>query len=486
MLKKYSRKILYNLFFIFYAWLIIYFLKFKDYHGLIWFSFVPVFYYIYNSSISNKTIKLELFSFSLTFMVSYLYGFTEINTELYILIYLFMGTWLYLVLYLSYETIGSNFYLPVVVWVLFEKILIDFLPFYSMSLFTVNGTYFKQFASLFGTSGITFIIILFNLLITRFIIKKDNLKDVLFFGLIFCLIISYGYFYLEYENRQNYESKQISIVQTALNNEDKDYYFGGPVEARELMLFYEDLLENKKSDIIIFPEATIKKDKSADAERLFKNFPDILNEELPKLSKRFNSDLIVGVTDSPSKKGDIIDNYLVYYNKTEKDYVYRYNKRLMVPQYETSFKNYVKRFFEEKNTDFKKYKMLICYEGLFENLMKKDLKNNGAILVLSNNNMLGKNKLPDEMLKLYILRSISFKKNIVVADNWGYSVIINQNGIIKGILDKYTREVLTGKINIINNQSFYYKYGYLFWYFNILILFYELKKSKNYHLTNKI
>jgi apolipoprotein N-acyltransferase len=158
----------------------------------------------------------------------------------------------------------------------------------------------------------------------------------------------------------------------------------------------------------------------------------------------------------------------------------------MVPQYETSFKNYVKRFFEEKNTDFKKYKMLICYEGLFENLMKKDLKNNGAILVLSNNNMLGKNKLPDEMLKLYILRSISFKKNIVVADNWGYSVIINQNGIIKGILDKYTREVLTGKINIINNQSFYYKYGYLFWYFNILILFYELKKSKNYHLTNKI
>ncbi|MFW5891118.1 MAG: nitrilase-related carbon-nitrogen hydrolase [bacterium] len=477
-IKEISKKFLYSLFFVFYAWLIMYFLKFKDYHSLIWFSFVPVFYYIYYNSVSNKKIKIELFCFSLTFMVSYLFGFTEINRNLYVLIYLFAASWLYLVLFLSYKAIKINFYLPAIIFVLLEKILLDFLPFYSVSLFTVNGVYIKQFASLFGTSGITFVIVLFNLLITRLIIRKDNLKDVLFFTIILCLIISYGYFYINYENNQDYINQKALIVQTALTNEDKDYYFGGPLEIMELMVFYEELIGNEEADIILLPEASIKRDRIIENKGLFEDFPNILQEELPRLSRKIESDMIIGITDYPVEQGDIIDNYLLYYDNEKENYIYKYNKELMVPQYETSFKNYFMGFTTKENKNFKKYKTLICYEGLFENLMKQELKDNGAIFVLSNNNMLGKNKLPDEMLKFYILRSISLKRNIVVADNWGYSVMINQNGEIVSILDKYSRGKLTGNISLIYDQSFYYKHGYLFIYLNMIILIYVLKKSK--------
>ncbi|MFW5795068.1 MAG: nitrilase-related carbon-nitrogen hydrolase [Bacillota bacterium] len=462
-----------------------YFLKFKDYHSLIWFSFVPVFYYIYDSSISNKNIKIELFCFSLTFMVSYLFGFTQIDRNLYILIYLFTASWLYLVLFLSYKTIKINFYLPAIIFVLLEKILIDFLPFYSMSLFTVNSEYLKQFASLFGTSGITFLIVLCNLLITRFIIRKDNLKDVLVFMLIFCLTIGYGYFYIDYENNQNYINKKVAVVQTALSNEDKDYYFGGPIEVGELMTLYRELLKNTESDLVLLPEASIKEDKVVESKKIFKDFPDMLGQELPNLSRDIGSDLIFGVTDVPTKNGDIIDNYLLYYDNEKKEYIYKYNKELMIPQYETSFKNYFMGFIKKDNTNFKKYKTLICYEGLFENLMRNNLEDNGAIFVLSNNNMLGENKLPDEMLKFYILRAISLKRYVVVADNWGYSAIINQNGRIMGILDKYNADLLTGDINLINKSSFYYRYGYLFWYLNIFILAYILKKSPKKPSSNQ-
>jgi len=452
-----------------YSFLLIYSLKFLNNDFLVWGGFVPLFYFIYIKSKDKIPIKLELFVFSLVFMITFLFGFTNISPRLYGLIYLTLTVLMFLNLYLSYLSIRKNFYLPVLIWLVFEKFLIEFLPFYSTALFTANGFYIKQLASLFGTLGITFIIILFNLVITKFIIKKNNVWEIAVIFLIISLIFGYGHYYLKNSNFQHYNMKKVIIAQTKLDNSQKEYFFNGPLETKEYISFIDKQIPDKETDLIILPEVSIWQDTIKKMSNFFKNMPEVINKEIPKLAQKYDADILFGVRNNPKNKGDKLGNYLLYYDVEKEKYVYKYEKEMLIPAYETSFKNYFKGYFKNKSKEFK-YKTLICYEGLFEPLIKNNLEQSKAIMVLSNNMLLGKNKLPNEMLKLYILRAISFNRNIVISDNWGYTVIINKNGQIINFLNKYERSTLIGNFKEIEKKSFYFKEGRFLWIIIFIVL----------------
>ena len=452
-----------------YSFLLMYSLKFLNNHLLAWGGFVPLFYFICIKSKNKIPVKLELFTFSLVFMVTFLFGFTNISPRLYVVIYLTLAVLMFSNLYLFYLSISKNFYLPVLIWLVFEKFLIEFLPLYSTAFFTVNGFYIKQFASIFGTLGITFIIILFNLVITKFIIEKDNFLEVIAMFLIIVLVFGYGFLYIDKSKSIKYNKKSVTMVQTKLDNNKKEYYFNGPLEAKEYVSFIDKQIPDKETDLIILPEVSVWQDTLKEMSGFFEDMPNIIDQEIPELAHKYNSDVLFGVRDDSENKEDKLKNYLLYYDIEKEKYVHKYEKEMLIPAYETSFKNYFKGYFKNNSKKFK-YKTLICYEGLFEPLMRKGLEQNKAIMVLSNNMLLGKNKLPDEMLKFYILRAISFNKNVVVSDNWGYTVIINEHGQIKEFLNKYERNSLTGSFKEIEKKSFYFNTGYLLWWIVYLTL----------------
>jgi len=58
-----------------------YFLKFQNYHSIIWFAFVPLFYFMYLNV--NKNIKLELYFFSLIQIIMFLYGLFVVKSIIY-------------------------------------------------------------------------------------------------------------------------------------------------------------------------------------------------------------------------------------------------------------------------------------------------------------------------------------------------------------------------------------------------------------------
>jgi len=139
---------------------------------------------------------------------------------------------------------------------------------------------------------------------------------------------------------------------------------------------------------------------------LFESDLDLMNKNFPNIAKNKKTDLIFGVKDISKVKDKKLENYLLYYDHIKEKYVYRYDKRLMVPKYESAFKYYFKNYFKKHENGKFKYKTLICYEGLFEHLYWNNLEDKKIIFLLSNNHMLLKNKLPDNMihyLKINIL-----------------------------------------------------------------------------------
>ena len=471
------KKIIHTIFMMLYSYVIMYFLKFQNNNYLIWFVFVPLFYFMYISRQQNENIKLELFMFSLIQIIMFLNGLFVVKSVIYVTTYILFALIMGSFLYISYLTIEINFYLPAVIWVLFEKFLIDFLPFYSISFYVLNGKYLKQFASVFGNIGITFVIILVNLALTKFIIKKNNYKEILAIILIIFVILTYGYFYIDYQKGTENNIKKVAVLQTSLKNEDKEYYFNGPLEIKEYLNFIKEMIPQEDVDIIAMPEVSLWEDTLNKTYDVFESDLDLIGKNFPEISQNKQSDLIFGVKSTTENINKELENYLLYYDYKKEKYMHRYDKRLLVPKYESTFKYYFKNYFNKnKENDFK-YKTLICYEGLFEHLYWDNLENKSLIFLLSNNHMLQKNKLPDEMLKYYTFRAIMFNRNMIIADNWGYSAIIDRNGKVKKI-KKYNQNVLMGSVNETLKSSYYYQYGHWFWLVSALFLLIILIKEE--------
>ena len=114
----------------------------------------------------------------------------------------------------------------------------------------------------------------------------------------------------------------------------------------------------------------------------------------------------------------------------------------------------------------------ICFDIAFSNTVRKMNKSSFLMINVSNDTWFGDSIGPYQHLNIARIRSIENNRWTIRATNDGISAIINNKGTIVDKLNKGETGILESKIKLINSNSIYNKFGYLFTYFySFIILF---------------
>ncbi|OGI22026.1 MAG: apolipoprotein N-acyltransferase [Candidatus Melainabacteria bacterium RIFOXYA12_FULL_32_12] len=201
--------------------------------------------------------------------------------------------------------------------------------------------------------------------------------------------------------------------------------------------------------------------------------------ELETIAKNQNKTIILGTVDVTFENKKLIPtNSAIVLDKTlQTNENSIYDKQRLVPFGEyTPFSNilpdYLKRFTSTAgktdfykgntikviNTSFGNVAPNICYEMIFPDLIKSQIKNNANILVgLSNLSWFRNSIIKEQFVAFSTMRAAEARKPLIFSANTGHSVIINPNGKILRKLPKNSYSSAAISIGYNNEKSFFSK-----------------------------
>ena len=336
-----------------------------------------------------------------------------------------------------------------------------------------------QIADIFGIYGISFLVMMVNALLFIFLQKlrkegvpyKETAVVVLLLG---CSII-YGHYRVIgiEDNLKEWQTLKVGIVQGNIDQAQK----WDPGYREKTVSIYKELSatgfeDANKVELMVWPETATPFYIQSD-ERYFPIINNMVKEQSFYL-----------LTGSPAYREK--DGEYEYFNSAflfspEDKEPGRYDKVHLVP-----FGEYVplKRFlpFVRKMVDGvgdfspgrevvnlsipeSKFGVLICYEAIFPDLVRKFVNKGAGFLVnITNDAWYGKTSAPFQHLAQAAIRSVENRVYLVRAANTGISAFVDPLGRVISESGLFTRETMKGEIRINSNGSktFYTKYGDLF------------------------
>jgi apolipoprotein N-acyltransferase len=123
---------------------------------------------------------------------------------------------------------------------------------------------------------------------------------------------------------------------------------------------------------------------------------------------------------------------------------------------------------------------LICYEVIFPELSHNQ-KNKNLIVNISEDAWFGKTIGPNQHLAKAVFRSIESNTFLVRSANKGFSVFIDNKGVIKKIVNPNESGVIELNVPFINNVQTKYKIDLIFFIllFTCVFIFIIFKKNEN-------
>jgi apolipoprotein N-acyltransferase len=293
-----------------------------------------------------------------------------------------------------------------------------------------NNHIAMQIASIVGIYGMSFFVIVLNLIFFKAIIEK-NKKTFIFYGFLALLPYFFGFFHIKFHEKKFNNSKTINavLVQTSILPEEKNRFvkyqdkFISPIDQWKKILISINQFKDKKIDYIVLPEAAVPYlandcfyplefvrnifinmygdkvkniiDKIDDF--YIEEYKDkfyVSNNYIAKaVSLIFNSKVIIGLEDFEDNKS----YNAAFYFHPKKNRYFRYEKNILVPMGEYIPFAFLRKIAKEKynisgsfeegkgmkvffDEDF--FSISICYEETFNNLMRK-AKNMGAKLFIN-------------------------------------------------------------------------------------------------------
>jgi apolipoprotein N-acyltransferase len=104
--------------------------------------------------------------------------------------------------------------------------------------------------------------------------------------------------------------------------------------------------------------------------------------------------------------------------------------------------------------------VMICYEGIFSDLVRRFVQNGARLMVnMTNDGWFGRTSGPLQHLAMYPFRAVEHRTAVVRAANTGISAFITPRGEIVRRLDLYERGVLTHRVPLREGQTLYTRLG---------------------------
>jgi apolipoprotein N-acyltransferase len=330
-----------------------------------------------------------------------------------------------------------------------------------------------QIADITGVYGVSFLLILCNTLLFLWIVRWRGRKGVplqvtIFTIVLVALAFAYGYWKIKTPLTTD---KKLTIG-VAQGNIEQDVKWDQGFQKETLEIYRKLSLELSKASphLVIWPETAVPA-----------YFPSGtgLDQKVMAIPHQLNTYLLFGSLSS-RKQGEEVKVYnSAYFISPRPRILSRYDKMHLVP-----FGEYVplSSFFPFFNSlvgignitpgeevvvfqlPHGKFGTLICFEVIFPELCRKFVRNGADFMVtITNDAWFGRTSAPYQHLAQATFRSIENRIWLVRAANTGVSAFIDPWGRISTASGLFTREVLTGEIDLKGGKmTFYAQYGDLF------------------------
>ena len=326
-----------------------------------------------------------------------------------------------------------------------------------------------QSASIFGTAGISLMIITINLLLAKGWVEKNKTYALLALGIL-TVQGTYGIIIL---HQPLPTENPISVIGLQGGMGSLSKWEAGINETIDHYKSLSQTAIEKNPDLIILPETAI---------------PTLLTEkilnEFSSMGKNTNTEFLIG--------GFIQDGDTQYNTLIHPETLMRYDKRKLVP-----FGEFVPFdwLFGHENaisagkdtslipTQIGTIGSLICYDTTFPSFTRKSVQEGAEFLVVASND-----SWFEHTPALYqhhnhsILRSIESHRYLVRSANTGISSIINPHGAIIDTIPAYETGMVEGEIYGLTNETFYVRFGEWVSWLSLLLLLHSkyTKKNKSY------
>ncbi len=323
---------------------------------------------------------------------------------------------------------------------------------------------FYQISRFVGPFGVSFLIVLINVLFALFITKSR--KIYLAVGVLLFVVLELGGFYLKKHPLNPEKSIKVAIFQPNVLPRYED----NPEEWQETFEAYRELNNNFEGDpdLIVFSESSLP-----GYYRLSRNARKVVKEVL----KKHRSYILLGTAD---------------YEVVSKNSYKLYNAALLISPdgavINRFYKTHLVPFgewlpFEDKisilrkinvgqgdytpGNDFRPLQVkcaragvLICFESIFPEIARKEVDLGANLLInITNDGWFGRSLGPVEHFYLAIFRAIENQRFLVRAAKTGISAVIAPDGRILKKLPQFTRGVIVSDVPLISVRTFYTRYG---------------------------
>ncbi len=363
-------------------------------------------------------------------------------------------------------------------WVVLEfirsKILTGF-PWCLLGYTQFKNIHIIQIADITGIYGISWFIVMINVVIYHLAKKKMRIMDIAMAGIALLCIYGYGIYRLE----QPFKGKQIkaAIIQGNIDQSIK----WDPYYQNKTIKTYMDLTRScykYKPRLIVWPETAVP---------FYFQDGGRLADIIWNVPKESGASLLFG---SPAymKTGKGFRYYNRAYLISCGHPLYFYDKVHLVP-----FGEYIPLrkilFFlnrlapaegdfspahkiEPLKCDHISVGVMICFEAIFPEIARNHVRNGANLLVnISNDAWFGKTSAPYQHLAMSIFRAIENRRSLIRATNTGISAFIDPYGRIIKRGGLYNRQALISEVKLINQyMSFYTIYGDVLVYAAFLII----------------
>jgi len=462
-----------------------------DQSFLAWVALIPVLYAVEGKSVYRTFLLGWLFGFF--FYTGLMYWIVVVTTTYGKLIYpLGILVMLLLVGYLSIyfglafaiskfieekTTFKLSIILPFI-WITMEYLrtfLFSGFPWENLGYSQYRVLSLIQFADISGVYGISFLIVFVNttlyLLLRSISDRKIPCKEIIVAILIVIVIFFYGRWRITQIKEITASSASIKagLIQ---GNIDQGIKWNRAYRKQAITTHQQLSMRalQEEARLIIWPESSTPFYFQSELDYQHRIF-EIINDK--------DTYLLLG---SPSY--DLQDGGVRYFNSAfllspSNRVIGRYDKIHLVP-----YGEYVplKRFFpfihkmvegigsfysgkdmSLLNLPEAPFSVLICYEVIFPDLTRRFVKKGAQFLVnITNDAWFGKTSAPYQHLSMTVFRAVENRRFIARAANTGISAFIDATGEIKSSSPLFTETLLTGKIRLLNIQTFYTKYGDVF------------------------
>jgi apolipoprotein N-acyltransferase len=400
---------------------------------------------------------------------------------------------LYMGLYLALFAAGFSWLAPrlsplwtaPVLWVALDFIrarLFTGFPWQDLAYSQYQTSLLIQSADLFGHAGITFLIVLANLLVVtlaargarRGLLRPASPAAIAAAVVLLFASIGYGGVRLQQlpGTIQQAESWPVTLVQGNISQDQKwtpgfqnrtaEIYLGLSGEAQaqrpaKLLIWPETALPFYPLETPLFQEL-ISRLREPEPINLLTGAP--LREKSGDELRYYNSALLV----SGSEPDLAVDIYAKQHLVPFGEYI---PLRRFLP-FSTPLVETMGDFSPGSSTkpiscEGVEIGVLICFESIFPELARKQTAQGAQLLInITNDAWFGRSSAPHQHLSMAVLRAVENRRALARAANTGISAFVDPMGRLTATTALFEPAFLTGEVPLLTGKSFYVRYGHYF------------------------